>query len=288
VDNGPEFESAALQRGTTEHGIALVHRPVRKPSYGGHIERLIGTMMGAVHLLPGTTFANVGQKGEYPSEQWAVLTLAELERWLALEIAGYHERVHRALRRPPLRVWSEGVARRAHPPRQPPDPHRFFIDFLPSVRRLVRRDGIRVFAIQYWANVLSPLAGRSQQLMDVRYDPRNLSQIFLRHDDGAVWTIPYADLGWPPISLWEQRAARARLTAAGRGEVNTATVMRTVLAQRRVVDDAKRQTARTRREHARRPPPDAASVPTTSANAPLTATAPVSPADVKFEDWEWK
>jgi putative transposase len=25
---------------------------------GGHVERLIGTMMGAVHLLPGTTFSN--------------------------------------------------------------------------------------------------------------------------------------------------------------------------------------------------------------------------------------
>jgi hypothetical protein len=35
--------------------IAIDHRPVRAPHYGGHIERLIGTMMGKVHLLPGTT-----------------------------------------------------------------------------------------------------------------------------------------------------------------------------------------------------------------------------------------
>jgi putative transposase len=43
--------------------------------------------MGAVHLLPGTTFSNVRQKGEYKSETAASLTLAELERWLALEMA---------------------------------------------------------------------------------------------------------------------------------------------------------------------------------------------------------
>ena len=30
VDNGPEFESAALIRGAEEHGMALVHRPVRQ------------------------------------------------------------------------------------------------------------------------------------------------------------------------------------------------------------------------------------------------------------------
>ena len=157
VDNGREFESAALMRGTEEYGMTLVHRPVRQPSYGGHIERLIGTMMGAVHLLPGTTFSNVAQKGEYPSASRASLTLAELERWLALEIAAYHTRVHAVLRRPPMRVWRDGLARRLHPPRQVSDPQRFFLEFLPGVRRLVRRDGIRVFAIQYWDNILSPL-----------------------------------------------------------------------------------------------------------------------------------
>jgi putative transposase len=284
VDNAPEFESAALTRGTEEYGMTLVHRPVRQPSYGGHIERLIGTMMGAVHLLPGTTFSNVAHKGEYPSEARATLTLAELERWLALEIAAYHERVHAALRRPPMRVWQDGLAQRARPPRQAADPQRFFVDFLPAVRRRVRRDGIRIFTIQYWDNILSPLAGRSSQLMDIRYDPRNLSRIFLRQDDGTVWAIPYADLGWPPISLWEQRAARARLTAKGRGEVNTQTLMRTVAAQRRVVDDAHQQTTRARRERARRPRPVAD--PSPAERAPLSVVAPVDPAAVIVEEWE--
>jgi hypothetical protein len=44
-------------------------------------------MMGAVHLLPGTTFSDVKRKGSYPSEARAVLTLSELERWLALPVS---------------------------------------------------------------------------------------------------------------------------------------------------------------------------------------------------------
>jgi putative transposase len=51
LDNGREFHSEALRRGCEQYGIALEYRPVRTPHYGGHIERLIGTMMGKVHLL---------------------------------------------------------------------------------------------------------------------------------------------------------------------------------------------------------------------------------------------
>jgi putative transposase len=57
VDNGAKFHGAALARGCSEYGIVPSHRPVARPHFGGHIERLIGTLMGRVHLLPGTTDA---------------------------------------------------------------------------------------------------------------------------------------------------------------------------------------------------------------------------------------
>ena len=76
--------------------------------------------MGAVHLLPGTTFSNVRQKGEYKSETAVSFTLAELERWLALEIAGvYHNSIHSTLGRSPLAVWKEAVSGRKSEIRQP-------------------------------------------------------------------------------------------------------------------------------------------------------------------------
>ena len=86
VDNAKEFHSRALQRGAEEYGISLIYRPVATPHYGGHIERLIGTMMGAVHLLPGTTFSDIESRGDYNSLANSVMTLDELEQWLALEI----------------------------------------------------------------------------------------------------------------------------------------------------------------------------------------------------------
>ena len=112
LDNAKEFHSEALVRGCQEYGIAIDYRLPGQPHLGGHIERLIGTMMGAVHLLPGTTFSNVTEKESYDSEGRAVLTLRELERWLALQIAGvYHFSVHSALDKTPLAAWQEGVAK---------------------------------------------------------------------------------------------------------------------------------------------------------------------------------
>nr|QKY83760.1 hypothetical protein [Salmonella enterica subsp. enterica] len=44
--------------------------------------------------LPGTTFSNPDQRGDYDSENKAALTLRELERWLTLAVGTYHGSVH--------------------------------------------------------------------------------------------------------------------------------------------------------------------------------------------------
>ncbi|MGO8847950.1 MAG: hypothetical protein ACLQFI_22030, partial [Methylocella sp.] len=49
--------------------IKTIWRPPGTPHFGGHIERLIGTQMGAVHLLPGTTQSNPSERGDYDSSK---------------------------------------------------------------------------------------------------------------------------------------------------------------------------------------------------------------------------
>ncbi len=86
VDNGPEFHSAALARGCEQHGIVLDYRSVAIPHFGGVVERLICTLMMMVHELPGTTFSNPAERGDYDSDTTACLTLAEMSHtspWLS-------------------------------------------------------------------------------------------------------------------------------------------------------------------------------------------------------------
>jgi putative transposase len=174
VDNAKEFRSRALRRGTEEYGIELIHRPVATPHYGGHIERLIGTVMGALHLLSGTTFSDIDERDGYDSVANATMTMDELERWMALEITRYHADRHGTLGIPPLAAWHEAAARRVRPVRHPHDLAGFMIDFLPSMDRLVRRDGIHLFGLRYWDDMLSIWAGRLDRPLRVSYDPRDL------------------------------------------------------------------------------------------------------------------
>jgi putative transposase len=255
LDNAKEFHSEALRRGCEQYGIAIDYRPVRTPHFGGHIERLIGTMMGKVHLLPGTTFSDVRVKGDLDPEKSAAMTLDEVERWLTHAIAGvYHRDRHRALNMPPLTAWERGILGDATTPGpgEPvivSDPRRFLIDFLPIERRLVRREGLSLHSIHYWSDVLTTWIGESEKMI-VRYDPRDLSRIYLLAPDGHYYDLSYRDLRRPPISLWEHRLALKRLREEGRLHVDEAAIFRAIETMRRIADEAivVSKTARRQRE----------------------------------------
>jgi putative transposase len=257
LDNAKEFRSEALRRGCEQYGIAIDYRPVRTPHYGGHIERLIGTMMGKVHLLPGTTFSDVRAKGDWDPQKTAAMTIEELERWLAHAIAGvYHRTVHRSLGTTPLAAWERGILGDANTPGRGepvavPDARRLLIDFLPIERRLIRRDGVSLHSIHFWSDVLRTWIGEPQKMI-VRYDPRDLSRIYLLGPDGHYYDLSYRDLRRPPISLWEHRLALKRLREEGCANVDESAIFRTIEAMRAITDGAVVASKTARRQRERR------------------------------------
>jgi putative transposase len=176
------------------------------------------------------------------------MTLYELDRWLALYVAGqYHNAVHQTLGRPPLAVWNELVAK--HPLRHPEDADEFHVNFLPFEERQIRRDGIALFNIQYWDDILSVWAGRSTKKHRVRYDPRNMARVFLEAPDGKCWPIRTRNLLHPEVTLWEAKSARRALLAQGRCEVDEQLLFAAIEARRFVIEEA---SAKTKAMRARR------------------------------------
>ncbi|MBX9689174.1 MAG: DDE-type integrase/transposase/recombinase [Candidatus Obscuribacterales bacterium] len=253
LDNAPEFHSEALQRGCDQHGITQDFRPKMQPHFGGIIERVIGTAMKMSHELPGTTFSNIQERGNYDSEAKAVLTLQELEKWLVLAVASYHKSMHSTLKMPPASFWNRNV--------QPEkiisvrNEKAFLIDFLPVIKRSVGRTGFVIDHITYYADSLKPWIASRDRLdkFIIRRDPRDLSRVWVLDPPSNQYIeLPYRSISNPSVTLWEHRKAVARLRDLGRAEIDETSIFRMIEKMRLIVSTAEKESKRTRRENARR------------------------------------
>jgi len=66
LDNAAEFKSRALRSGCAQYGIELMYRPVGRPHFGGHIERLNRTLMQRLKGLPGATGGQAHEASRIP------------------------------------------------------------------------------------------------------------------------------------------------------------------------------------------------------------------------------
>ncbi len=196
TDNAKDFHAKALKRGCSEHGIDLQFRPVGKPRWGGVIERLIGTFMGRLRLLPGATQRDVRARGDHDVEKDSCMTLAAFRQWLLLEVTTqYHQRPHRTLGMPPLDAWHQATAGRSNGPVaiHEKDALRLFTDFLPFEMKPIRRIGIERKGITYWDDRLRPYVEDGHKYA-VCHDPRDISKVYLRTSDSEVAVIPSVNI----------------------------------------------------------------------------------------------
>jgi putative transposase len=266
-DNANEFGGDVIERGCQECGTILQFRPVKVPKYGGHIERLMGTMAGRLHKLPGTTFSNTRDRREYDSEANAALTLKELERWLVeFFVNVYHQKVHEGISMPPIRKWNLGLAGDEHTVgtgsrAMPTDPTRITLDFMPIFQRTVQQYGIEIDQINYYDPVLdvhinSTESGNSKtkRKFIIRRDPRDISKVyFFDPIDNRYCIIPYRNIGHPAISAWELIEVRRKLKEMGRKDVDEELIFQTLEKMRAQVEDAVHKSKAARRLAQRNP-----------------------------------
>lgn len=213
TDNGSDLKSEAFKKGLDEYGVLHHFRPIATPHFGGHVERVIGSIQGFFHTLPGTTFSSVERKGTYKPEQHATLTLRDLERllikcWLSI----YLKRGHKGLSDSPISAWNSAWQNAGVLPRMPRDPERFRLDFLPFETRKIQREGVELFGMFYRSDHLQKMRNCGVRQVIAKYDPADIRVIQISADDNHYYPAKaeHRSAEALRLSAWRDLCAKRR------------------------------------------------------------------------------
>ena len=147
----------------------------------------------------------------------------------------------------PAGCLEKGIERMPKPIREPADPQRFYLDFLPFEQRFVTREGIRLFNILYWHGALGPYI-RDGGKHIVRYDPSDVSHVYLLERGGSYLEVPYRDLSHGAVSLREIQTGARQLRASGTSPKDEQKLFQAIQKQRTIIANSNKKTLKARRQ----------------------------------------
>lgn len=154
--------------------------PEKNPRQRGTIEAFFRIFKRLCRYFAGQSFANVVERGDYPSERLASLTVAELEKnVIRFIVDSYHCRPHRGLFGcTPYETWK----RLTKDGRSPPvSETRQRVAFGMRVPRKLGKHGVVHLDISYNSEALNKLYRRHENAeVDVFVDPLDLGSVLVR------------------------------------------------------------------------------------------------------------
>lgn len=217
-DNAAEFHANSLVYGFAELGIEVLFPPSRSPKHKGAVERFFKTLAeDLIHTLPGTTFANTEERGDYPSEKLACLTFYDFERTLVTWIVEiYHNKKHRSLKgKSPLQQWKALQSKRnLHLPADLDDLEAMLSK---RVEREVHHYGVEISGIKYNCEDLQRIYRKSVHdcSIEVRYRDE-LGHVWVKDKDDEVFIkVPAIDSRYVGMSRDLYEDARSQVKKNG-------------------------------------------------------------------------
>ena len=260
LDNAREFRGKTLRYVCEMYGIDIQWRPVAKPHYGGHIERLLGTFAKEIHTLPGTTFFGPKDLHDYRPAEKAAITLKEFDLWLAeLIVCDYHQRIHSALKTSPIAKWTEGILGKGDRPGRGypamfPDAEKIQLDFLPMIRRTVQTKGVVIDHIHYYHDVLRRFIGSKEDYIFKR-NPKDISIIYFYDPERKSYhEIPQRDISRPPMTLWALREITRGLARDAKQHIDEQLIYASRERRLQIITQATQKTEAARRKFRRLAP----------------------------------
>ncbi len=214
VDNGREFIGRDLDDACGQLGIILERMPVRTPWFKGSIERFFrSNNTGLLHTLPGTTFSNMIERGDYDVFQHACISLSAFWQILHIFLLDiYARRWHEGKGAIPAKRWAESMQSGFVPClHNSADEVRILL--YRSEERTIQRSGIDFEALRYQDPALARLRSQLPDGTKVRikYDPADLSSLYVLDPTTGKWIgVPAVDQEYTRgLSLWKHRVIRS-------------------------------------------------------------------------------
>lgn len=236
TDHGSDFTSRHMEQVSIDLHMELVFSFPGRPRGRGRIERFFETVNQLFlctlpgYTPPGYTPTNVGRVTRPISSTPAtpipglpLLTLAELDlRLRTFLLEDYHQRIHSETKMPPQERWEEG----GFLPHLPETLDQLDLLLL-TVRtpRQVRRDGIYFKGLRYIDLTLAAYVGET---VTIRYDPRDMAEIRVFHQDRFLCRAICQELAGREVGLKDIVRARNERRRQ----------LRTGIAERNAVVDA--------------------------------------------------
>ena len=265
TDNASWYRGKDLKRFCEENNLDVQFRPRRQPKYGGHIERFIGTLNDEVHALPGTTFSNPKDKGEYDSEAKACMTIKETEKWATeLIVNKYHKTPHSGINyMMPYKKYEMGIFGDDTTPGtglpeiiQGEEARRLRISLFPSIERTIQRANVVWESINYYSDVLRKYSemevpGKKKTKYIFKYNPYDISILYFYAPDlKEYFEIPYRNVAFPPISIWDLRKAQKYLKDKNMKDYDEYDIFKANAEMKKIENEAVKKTKAARRQHA--------------------------------------
>jgi len=222
VDNGKEFRSKDFEDACLQLGIVIMYSPPYVPRYKGSIERFFGTEnRRLLHQQRGTTFSNIFERHGYDPEKNAVISFSAFMKMLHVWIIDiYHQGYHRGLKDIPAQVWREEI--KHYPPALPRRMEDLRILLGHIEHRVIGPSGIELFTLYYNCEELARLRRRTKDKVTVKYDPSDLSTIYVYDIYKDVYiAVPAMDQEYTKgLSLWQHKVIQSNARRDIKGRID--------------------------------------------------------------------
>ncbi len=199
TDHGSDFTSRHLEQVAADLHVQLTFSTPGVPQGRGKVERLFGSITTELlPTLPGHLAPN--RRGAPPNP--AGLSLGDLDREIVRWIETYNARPHPETKISPTERWAAG----GWLPRMPDSLEDLDLLLLAVPKaRMVHRDGIRFQGVRYVDLTLAAYVGEP---VVIRYDPRDLAEIRVFHEERFLCRAVSPELAGATITLRDLQAAR--------------------------------------------------------------------------------